>query len=138
MSNVDQLFNQLSPKKISEIIFKAVKNAATVLKSKTISNLHKPSLSKGVKIRPNKTLNEAKVHIMGDYRLKWFEKGTVERYTKGHRVAGKQNRHLIRSGKGGYRGRMSAKYFFQKARNDEESLYKAMFTSVTESLNKIG
>ena len=50
---------------------------------------------------------------MGDYRLKWFEKGTKDRFTKGHKITGYADfRHLKRTGKGGYRGKMVAEHFF--------------------------
>lgn len=137
-SQIDQLLNRLAPETISDIIFKSLKKGADALKSKTIYNLRKPTLNKGVKVRPNKTINEVQVNIMGDYRLKWFEKGTKDRYTKGHKVTGYIDpHHLRRTGKGGYRGRMIARYFFKSAREDEESVYNAMMSSITESLNKI-
>lgn len=63
------------------------------------------SLRQGVKASFRKDKNTAKVHIMGDFRLKWFEKGTKKRYTK----------------KGGYnRGFMKPINFFKKARNNKE------------------
>lgn len=137
-SQVDQLLNQLQPDTIQDIIFKAIKKGADTLKAKTISNLRKPSLNKGVKVRPNRTANEVSVNIMGDYRLKWFEKGTKERYTRGHRVTGySDSRHLRRTGQGGYRGKIVAEHFFQSARADEESFYNSMMASITESLNRI-
>lgn len=137
-SQVDQLLNQLQPDTIQDIVFKAIKKGADTLKAKTISNLRRPSLNKGVKVRPNRTANEVSVNIMGDYRLKWFEKGTKERYTRGHRVTGySDSRHLRRTGQGGYRGKIVAEHFFQSARADEESFYNSMMASITESLNRI-
>ena len=137
-SQVDQLLNQLQPDTIQDIVFKAIKKGADTLKAKTISNLRKPSLNKGVKVRPNRTANEVSVNIMGDYRLKWFEKGTKERYTRGHQVTGySDSRHLRRTGQGGYRGKIVAEHFFQSARADEESFYNSMMASITESLNRI-
>lgn len=137
-SQVDQLLNQLQPDTIQDIVFKAIKKGADTLKAKTISNLRKPSLNKGVKVRPNRTANEVSVNIMGDYRLKWFEKGTKERYTRGHKVTGySDSRHLRRTGQGGYRGKIVAEHFFQSARADEESFYNSMMASITESLNRI-
>lgn len=137
-SQVDQLLNQLQPDTIQDIVFKAIKKGADTLKAKTISNLRRPSLNKGVKVRPNRTANEVSVNIMGDYRLKWFEKGTKERYTRGHKVTGySDSRHLRRTGQGGYRGKIVAEHFFQSARADEESFYNSMMASITESLNRI-
>lgn len=137
-SQVDQLLNQLQPDTIQDIVFKAIKKGADTLKAKTISNLRRPSLNKGVKVRPNRAANEVSVNIMGDYRLKWFEKGTKERYTRGHKVTGySDSRHLRRTGQSGYRGKIVAEHFFQSARADEESFYNSMMASITESLNRI-
>ena len=137
-SQVDQLLNQLAPETIQDIIFKALKEGGNTLKANTILNLRRPTLNKGVRVKPNKAFNEVQVNIMGDYRLKWFEKGTKDRFTKGHKITGYVDfRHLKRTGKGGYRGKMVAEHFFQTARNDEESVYNAMMASITESLNKI-
>lgn len=137
-SQVDQLLNQLQPDTIQDIVFKAIKKGADTLKAKTISNLRRPSLNRGVKVRPNRVANEVSVNIMGDYRLKWFEKGTKERYTRGHKVTGySDSRHLRRTGQGGYRGKIVAEHFFQSARADEESFYNSMMASITESLNRI-
>lgn len=137
-SQIDYLLNQLQPDNIQEIVFKAIKKGADTLKAKTISNLKRPSLNKGVKVRPNRAANEVAVNIMGDYRLKWFEKGTKERYTRGHKVTGySDSKHLKRTGQGGYRGKVVAEHFFQSARADEESFYNSMMASITESLNRI-
>ena len=59
--------------------------------------------------------NVAKVHIMGDFRLKFFEKGTKQRRTKGHKITGYAGRSLKRSGKGGNRGSIKGLYFFKSA-----------------------
>lgn len=137
-SQLDQLLNQLQPDNIQDIVFKAIKKGADTLKAKTISNLKRPSLNKGVKVRPNRAANEVAVNIMGDYRLKWFEKGTKERYTRGHKVTGySDSKHLKRTGQGGYRGKVVAEHFFQSARADKESFYNSMMASITESLNRI-
>ena len=120
-SQVDQLLNQLQPDTIQDILFKAIKKGADTLKAKTISNLRRPSLNRGVKVRPNRASNEVAVNIMGDYRLKWFEKGTDERYTR----------------RRAYKGRIQPEHFFLAARNDEESFYSSMMASITDSLNRI-
>ena len=75
------------------------------------------SLQSGVKCKLVKEngANVAKVHIMGDFRLKFFEKGTALRRTKGHRITGYIDvQHLRRTGRGGNRGRIRSAYFFDK------------------------
>lgn len=39
-------------------MFKALKKGADSLKSKTITNLRRPTLNKGIRVKPNKALNE--------------------------------------------------------------------------------
>ena len=87
----------------------AIKRALNKVKKETVKNLrlkHKSKdMSKGVKVTVKKSGDEGKVHIMGDYRLKWFEKGTKKRKTK----------------KGYNRGKIEEERFFDKARTAKES-----------------
>jgi hypothetical protein len=39
-------------------------------------------MRRGIKVSVDKEATYSKVHIMGDYRLKWFEMGTKPRQTK--------------------------------------------------------
>ena len=82
--------------------------------------LGKP-ITQGVKLTTEKAYNEVKVHIMGDFRLKFFEKGTKERLTK----------------KGASRGSIKPLYFFRTARQNESEIDSAIFRSLDEQLNKI-
>ena len=69
---------------------------------------------------------------MGDYRLKWFEKGTQPRYTKGHKVTGYLSNHTLkRTGKGGYRGQIAATHFFKQGLNEQ-----AISTAITDYMDK--
>ena len=63
------------------------------------------TLGSGIKSNANREGTEAKVHIMGDFRLKFFEKGTAIR-------------HLRRNSAN--RGRISASYFFRTAKQNKE------------------
>lgn len=65
-----------------------VKEARTQLSKVTKASNH-PNSWNGKKLRDgirrskfNKQLEEVKVHILGDYRLRWFELGTKDRYAK--------------------------------------------------------
>lgn len=60
-----------------------------------------PGLEKGVKFSFNPDNHEGKVHIMGDYRLKWLEMGTDLRKTSA----------------GANRGQMPAKWYFRDVRD---------------------
>ena len=66
--------------------------------------------------------NYAKVHIMGEFRLKWFEKGTALRKT---------------NSKGG-RGRIHAKRFFRNAvDNKGEQCRASLEENIKKSIQKV-
>lgn len=89
----------------------------------------------GVSVKGDKAYSEASVSIMNDFRMKFFEKGTAERYTKSSKINGYQDdgKHLKREGKGHYTGKITATYFFKSARDNSES---AVNQAMTESLEK--
>ena len=72
-------------------------------------------------MKTDKAYGEVIVHIMGDYRLKFFEKGTKLRKTK----------------KGAERGLIKPHHFFANARNSENEITDAVHNSITNALNKI-
>ena len=133
-TQVQNLLNQLSEENRRKVLFNAIKKGAQVLQRNTINNLKvalgtganssgklgKP-ITQGVKLTTEKAYNEVKVHIMGDFRLKFFEKGTKERLTK----------------KGASRGSIKPSYFFRTARQNESEIDSAIFRSLDEQLNKI-
>ena len=104
------LFRRLSTKNQRKVSKAALRGAANKIKKEAEKNLQqvighsvrktttytrrngktvKQSLARGIKVvvRNSET---AKVHIMGDYRLKWLEKNTQPRSTKGRRGKGKK------------------------------------------------
>ena len=97
------LFRRLNTKNQRKVSRAALRGAANKLKKEAVKNLQvvighnvrktktytrkngkteKRSLAKGVRVVVESP-DEAKVHIMGDYRLKWFEMGTEYRKTSG-------------------------------------------------------
>ena len=103
----------------------AIKRALNKVKKETVKNLrlkHKSKdMSKGVKVTVKKSGDEGKVHIMGDYRLKWFEKGTKKRKTK----------------KGYNRGKIEEERFFDKARTAKESeVFDGLETDIKKEILK--
>ena len=75
----------------------------------------------GIKARVRKNGVEAKVHLMGEFRLKFFEMGTNERYTK----------------KGKRRGRIKQYRFFATAKNTKErEIFDNMNRLLSESIKK--
>ena len=116
------LFRRLNTKNQRKVSRAALRGAANKIKNAAVKNLQgvighsvrktttytcsngktvKRSLAKGVKVVVNSP-EEAKVHIMGDYRLKWFEMGTNPRTTKGVRRGGRK----IPLRRASYRGRV--------------------------------
>lgn len=81
------------------------------------------SLRQGVKASVKKDVSEAKVHIMGDFRLKFFEMGTKERYTR------RGNKK---------RGKIKPFNFFQTAKQSKETeMYNSIEANLVDELYKI-
>ena len=104
------LFRRLSTKSQRKVSKAALRGAANKIKKEAEKNLQqvighsvrktttytrrngktvKQSLARGIKVVARNS-ETAKVHIMGDYRLKWLEKNTQPRSTKGRRGKGKK------------------------------------------------
>lgn len=125
------------------------KNTVQVMKSKlgsvaTKNEHHSKPMAEGVRVIVDKNYYDVIVSIMKDYRLKWFETGTDDRYTKG-KITGQSmvkkgdgNRlRNIRSGTKAYRGKIDNTYFFKDARENTTGIDNAINASLTDSLNKI-
>ena len=105
------LFRRLNTRNQRRVSKAALRTAANKVKAQAVKNLQlvighsvrktriyikangkteKQNLAKGIKVVVCKDAENAKVHIMGDYRLKWFEMGTGYRTTKGSRRRGKK------------------------------------------------
>ena len=74
-------------KNLQGVIGHSVRKTTTYTRANGKAEKH--SLARGIKVVA-KDAETAKVHIMGDYRLKWFEMGTKYRTTKGSRRRGKK------------------------------------------------
>jgi hypothetical protein len=102
-----------------KIIYKALVAGGKELYKGTKNNLRRKmgetsnSLMKGVRYKAKKSNMLVQVDILGDYRLKWFEKGTKDRYTR--------RKHA-------YRGRIKALSFFKQAREDSSVINKILST----------
>lgn len=95
-----------------------------------------------VVVRPKD--NVAKVHIMSDYRVKWFEMGTKERETKGRKIVGGRffgkRKVIMRSGKGHRTGKIKPEWFFKKAIRrkspEAEKIIEEGMNKVFKSINR--
>lgn len=120
---------------------RGVRTKSGSLNTKTKSKWTGKTLESGVRYKIAKNAKESKVHIMGDFRLKFFELGTKDRNTKGHRVTGKywsrgEGRgriYKVRTGKGGFRGRIEASKFFVKGKEMSE---RQVFGSMDQIFSK--
>lgn len=147
------LFRRLSTKNQRKVSRQALRAAANKLRNEAVKNLQqvighsvrktttytrlngktaKHSLAKGVRVVA-RDAETAKVHIMGDYRLKWFEMGTKNRTTKGRRGRGKKipvrrasgrGRIFREQGKLGWFARAIAAKESEAARDIENELIK--------------
>lgn len=113
-------------RKSSRILVSESKNQLRVIVGSKINDKNKwngKTFGSGIKFKVNREATEAKVHIMGDFRLKFFEKGTVVR--------------TLRKNKAN-RGSMTAYYFFRQAKsNKEKEIFDSMDNLITESINRI-
>lgn len=137
-SQVDNLLDKLGDDDLRRgIIFKAVKAGAKVLQNATknyfksevgaaashTSPYIKAPFYEGVIMKGDKAYLEARVSIMKDFRMKFFEKGTD------------QNRQTK---KGYNRGGMTGKFFFKKATDSSKgSIEAAIQKSIDNSLRKL-
>ena len=119
-SQVLRMFSELNSRQQKNVYKNALRKAGRILQKETKTQLrsvvgkainHKnrwngKTLGSGVKMKVDKKATEAKVHIMGDFRLKFFELGTTTRQLRKN---------------GANRGRMKAAHFFKTAKEDRKS-----------------
>lgn len=86
------MFNEFNAKLKKKTFTTALRKAANILRKQTITNLRQvvkrtrsknrwngKTLESGIRIKIAKSAQAAKVHLMGDFRLKFFEMGTSDR-----------------------------------------------------------
>lgn len=154
-SQFDAMVNHLTGTQMKKAMISTLRSSANILKKETEAQFHsrvdlngykityqkkgreKTKVKRLVTVVINKKDSSAKVHIMGDFRAKFFEKGTKERYTKGHKITDEywvgKRKYLRRSGKGGRRGRISAGYYFRTAQQLTE---RKIFSDIDKRLSK--
>lgn len=146
------LFSDLTSKQQKQSYRNALRRAANILAKETRiqlrNHLGKAANSKnwwngkamtaGIKVNADRGGEEAKVHIMGDFRLKFFEMGTKARYTTGRNRASVRGKNpLRRQSKAAYRGTIKAFHFFQTAkRNKEKEIFDSLDQLIGESIQR--
>lgn len=162
-SEVIHAFESLTGKERDKIFRVELRKAAMVLVNETdiyfkkkikqstetiskVSKTGKKTISKR-KVAKIKMLREgvgAKVHIMADYKAKWFEMGTRERVTKGNRRVGyfrlrsdSNRRYFLRLGKPAKRGALTPGHFFRDAqRSKEDEIFQRIDTDISKAIIK--
>jgi len=136
-SQVLRMFSELNSRQQKNVYKNALRKAGRILQKETKTQLrsvvgkainHKnrwngKTLGNGVKMKVDKEATEAKVHIMGDFRLKFFELGTTTRQLRKN---------------GANRGRMKAAHFFKTAKDKtERAIFDNINQMVEESITRI-
>lgn len=106
------------------LVKEARKNFKSVVRKPNSRNRwNGKTFSSGIKSSINREVTEGKVHIMGDFRLKFFELGTRVRYKRSTR---------------GSTGRINASYFFRNAREAKEAeISNSMDSIITQSIRRV-
>lgn len=154
-----KILNQLTDNDYikTKVLLTALKKGGEVLQKSTVQVMksklgatatkhehHKYPMEKGVRVIVDKNYHDVIVSIMKDYRLKWFETGTDDRYTKG-KITGQamitkgDGRRLrnVRDNNKIYRGSIEGKHFFAQARNETTGIDDAINASLNNSFNKL-
>ena len=154
-SQIQNVFSALDVKKQKKTLMDGIRKTAQILIKRTkelikgnIHNTNKPNrfngkkMINGVKFKAIKEKLEGKIHIMGDFRLKFFEKGTEKRFTKGKKKiwdggfrGGRRTYNRI--GKGHSTGRIKSIGFFKQAKTEtEQQVFSSLTDNIKESIMK--
>lgn len=139
VKQVIAMFNEFNAKLKKKTFSTALRKAANILRKQTVTNLRQvvkrtrtknrwngKTLESGIRIKIAKSTQAAKVHLMGDFRLKFFEMGTNDRY-----VSSTKKKKLKKSR---YAGKIEGKRFFQKAKQTTET---QVFNSIEQHLIEV-
>lgn len=153
-ARLERILDNLDEENRSNAIFKSLSKGGQELVKETQNELlrvlpnagrgekYGTPMVKGIKLTKDKAYGEVKVHIMGDYRLKFFEMGTDDRYLKKPlSSSNNSSRYKFKSGQtntGGkpYRGKIDPKGFFQTAR-ENSNIADTIVSSLEKEINKL-
>ncbi|MDR1582069.1 MAG: hypothetical protein LBS55_02230 [Prevotellaceae bacterium] len=144
-SQVEEMLSALSGNEKKKVSLSVLRKSASILKKETDrrftteTNLDGKTVNYSIdgrkvskkisgiaKVAVDKKEYSAKIHIMSDFRAKFFEKGTKIRYTKGRKVTGYHTlrrggrKYKTRTGKGRTTGSMVGKWIFRAAKQATE------------------
>ena len=143
-----QAYRQALRRTANVIVREAKKNFRRVVKNPNSPNRwNGRPFSSGIRYSVSRDAMSVKAHIMGDFRLKFFELGTKDRF---RRTSKKKTGNVYESGYRLYRtgnkrstgriptGRIRATYFFKSARDAKEREASAnMEWTLAESIRKV-
>lgn len=159
-SQFHSMVYRLTGPEMKKVIVSTLRSSSNILKKETERQFHTRVTLNGYKIsykKSGKTKTKvkrlvtvvidkkemaAKVHILGDFRAKFFELGTRERYTKGHKITGSyykgRRKYLKRTGKPGRRGKIEAGHHFKTAQDlTRERIFSEMDQRTSKAIIKI-
>lgn len=151
-SGLKRLLESFNEDKRKEAMFKALSKGGQELVEQTkrelIKKLPKATegkrygkpMSEGVKMKKDKADNEVLVHILGDYRLKFFELGTKDRYTKkkvAYKRDGKYKFRKENNTQTGFKGKIKALGFFETAYKNENQIINVIDENLIREINKL-
>lgn len=131
------ILDRLTPKEYKTAFRKSIREALNILRKKAIANLkgvttkidkkdqYNNTLRKGIKLKVYPEELEGIVHIMGNFKLKWFQNGTVDRYAKRYRGKPMKRKRFT--------GKIDASKFFTNAKSQTES---AVFNKLNELIQQ--
>ncbi len=148
-SNFDRILDNLNEDNRRAAMLTALRAGGKVLQEQTKESLKKKlgsgatstsernskPMEQGVRLIVDKDYNEVVVSIMKDYRLRFFELGTDQRYLRKDHP--KDNDHRKTYKKGEYRGSITATNFFSEARNNDGPICEAIVSTLANEINKL-
>lgn len=152
INDAKKILSKLDQEKRNNAMFKALTKGGEALVDETkrqlIKDLPKANegkkygtpMSRGVKMKKDKYDNEILVHILGDFRLKFFELGTKERYTKkkvSYKRNGKWKFRKENDTVKGFKGKIKALKFFEQALRKENEIIKEIDNNLINEINKL-
>ena len=150
-TQLDKILANLSEENRKKAMVNALKEGGNVLKENTQQNLikklgsgatsmikwKKKPMTEGVGVITEKDYVEVIVTILRDFRLKWFEMGTTERYRKIRGIDSKGKKYVKRGEKGGYTGYIKGLHFFKEARENTSPIEEAIIRAMEAEINKL-
>lgn len=129
---------------VKAMMLKALSKGASVLQSytKALYKSYMPTadtkMIKGIKKKVDKAYTEVMVTLMGDYRNKWFEKGTQERHKKSNQIDHYWGKKAVFKKNGSSTGRIKGKYFFRDSQNaKDKEIQDTMNKTLEDEMRKI-